>query len=143
MKASDLMTSTQIWSCRENTSAREAAKMMGEHDVGAIPILDQQGRLEGIVTDRDLCLRILGTGQSPETPVRTVMSRDVHCVQADADLEDIVSIMRKYKVRRVPVVNRENRLQGFLSQADLLRALHGSPQERELVEVLEVISEPG
>lgn len=143
MKARDLMTSDHVWACSETADVREVAQMMADHDVGAIPVLDPQGRLEGIVTDRDLCCRILARGMSFETPVRRVMSGDVRTVRPDADLREIEQAMAEHKIRRMPVVDEDNRLQGFIAQADLLRACaEHRRQEHGVVETLETISEP-
>ncbi len=142
MKAQDVMTPEHLWVCGESTNARDVAQMMSEHNVGAIPVLDDQSRLEGIVTDRDLCCRVIAQGRSPETPVREIMSMSMHSVRPEADLHEVEALMRQYKVRRIPVVDDSNRLQGFISLADLSRHCHGQPEEHELAEVLEAICAP-
>ena len=142
MKANEIMTAHEVWACSETTTVRETATMMAQHDVGSIPILDGEGRLEGIVTDRDLCVKVLGGGLPPDTPVREVMTRSVRTVPADASLEDVESVMREYRIRRVPVVNESNRLLGFIALADLARHCHKRSERRELVEVLEAVSAP-
>ncbi|KKK83651.1 hypothetical protein LCGC14_2791240, partial [marine sediment metagenome] len=76
--------------------------------------LDTNGRLEGIVTDRDLCCRVLGQGRSFDTPVREVMSMTMHTVHPDADLSEVESIMRENKIRRIPVVDDDDRLRELL-----------------------------
>lgn len=142
MKASELMTREYLWSCSESTDCREAAEMLAQHDIGSVPVLDSEGKLEGIVTDRDICCRLVARGMSFETPVREIMTREVHTVHADADVKTVESLMREYKIRRVPVVDDDNRLQGFIAQADLIRELHGWLKDHELVKTLEEISTP-
>lgn len=143
MKASELMTSEYLWACAETTNAREVAQMMYDHDIGAVCVLDVNGRLEGIVTDRDITCRLVGAGLSPSTPVRDIMSTSVCSVHPDADLREIESAMRRHKVRRLPVVDQEDKLQGLVSIADLAHHCRGPQAEHELVAVLEAVSTPG
>ncbi|NLG34050.1 MAG: CBS domain-containing protein, partial [Lentisphaerae bacterium] len=98
------MTTGDLWALAEDSRCNHAAQMLAQHDIGALPVLADNGRLVGIVTDRDLCCRVLAQGREPETPVRDIMSTNVHCVQSDADIEDVESVMRQFRVRRVPVV---------------------------------------
>jgi CBS-domain-containing membrane protein len=142
MKARDIMTSDHIWACNEATPAREAAQMMVEHNVGSLPVVDNQGRLSGIVTDRDLCCRVLASGMDSQTPVSHVMSKPVHMVHPDSELREIERIIGEYRIRRLPVVDEDGRLQGFIAMADLARKVHGLFQERHLAEVLGVVSQP-
>ena len=81
MKASDIMTAHDLWATSDSSDIIEVSRMMAEHNVGAIPVLDEMGRLEGIVTDRDICCRIVAQGKSYETPVRDIMSRSVQTVR--------------------------------------------------------------
>ncbi len=142
MNASDLMASDHVWACAETADARSVACMMLDYDVGAIPVLDSDGRLEGIVTDRDLCCRVIAEGRSYETPIRDVMSTSVQTVHCDADLHEIESLMREYKIRRLPVVDSDYCLRGFVSFADLARHCHSPVEEHELVGVMESICTP-
>ena len=96
-----------------------AAQAMQELDVGAIPVCNQE-RLVGIVTDRDLVVR--GVAQKRldgDTPIDDVMSRTPLWCFEDQPVDDVVAYMRKAKVRRVPVIDRENRLVGMVSLGDL------------------------
>lgn len=143
MKARDIMTPHDIWSCAETDDCRHAARLMLQHDIGSIPVLDSMGRLEGIVTDRDICLRIVAEGRTYETPVREVMSEPVHTCVPDSDLSEVEEVMRDHKVRRLPVVDAGKRLLGFISLGDLARHSHGLWKEHRLAEVLETVSSPG
>ncbi|MFW6061474.1 MAG: CBS domain-containing protein [Planctomycetota bacterium] len=138
MQARELMTSDQIWACADNSDARECAQMMRDHNVGAIPVLDQEGKLEGILTDRDICCRLVAEGRTMETPVRDLMTKEPQFVKPDTDLQDCERMMRENKIRRLPVVNDEMKLQGFISTADIAR----KRESKEIAEVMETISRP-
>ena len=101
-------------------TVREAARLMGEEDVGSLPVVDEGERLIGIVTDRDVAVRVVGRGlDSDTTVVGDVASRDVVALTPDHDLDDALRLMAKEQVRRVPVVVQENQLVGMLAQADV------------------------
>ena len=142
MNAREIMESNEVWACAETDDCRHVARMMAEHDVGSIPLLDKEGRLDGIVTDRDICCRIVAEGRSFETPARDVMSSPVFTCSPDADLREIEAIMRENKIRRLPVVDDDRKLRGFISLGDLARHCHGLWKEHHLAEVLESVSSP-
>ena len=142
MKAKDVMKSDHLWACSTTTDARQASILMTRHDVGCLPVLDDQGRLEGIITDRDIVIRVLAQGLSFETPVREVMSKPVHTIHPFADIREVESMMEQFKVRRLPVVDENYRLQGIISISDLARKYHGFLKEHRLAEVLEYVSTP-
>ena len=142
MNAQDLMSPHEVWVCSETDDCRRVAQLIVEHDVGAIPVLDELGRIEGIVTDRDICCRIVAEGRSFETPAREIMTSPVCTCSPYADLKEIEAIMREHKVRRLPVVDANNKLQGFISLGDLARHCHGLWKEHRLAEVLESVSTP-
>ena len=97
---------------------------------------------EGIVTDRDLCIKVIAQGYSFETPVREFMSTPAHFVRPDATVQEMESLMRRHKIRRLPVVDEEQRLQGFISISDLARHCETYEDEHDLIEVLESVSTP-
>ncbi len=136
MNASDIMTAHEIWACSEPANDQEVAEMMVDHDVGAIPVLDQQGRLEGIVTDRDLCCKLIAEGRSFDTPVRELMSEPVQSVHPETSLHEIESLMRQYRIRRLPVVDENQKLQGFISIADMALHCCSTEEEHEFVSVM-------
>ena len=117
---------------------REIARMMAECDCGAVPIGDND-RLVGIITDRDIAVRAVALGKSPDTPVREVMSRDVLYCYVDEDIDDVASNMADMKVRRLPVLSPEKRLVGIVSLGDI--AMADGPQSSGVA--LCGISEPG
>ena len=96
----------------------EAARMMAEKDAGSLPVGDND-RLVGVITDRDIAIRAVAKGLGGDTPVATVMSREVLYCFDDEELEDVAQNMGEQKVRRLPVVNRDKRLVGIISLADI------------------------
>jgi CBS-domain-containing membrane protein len=141
-KARDLMTENPQCVTPE-TTAQEAARMMETHDVGSLPVVESSTskRLIGIVTDRDLALRVLGRGEAGNTPVRNVMSGDLVCVRMEDDLDEVEKLMGRNQVRRIPVLDNEKKLVGVIAQADLARE-RKAVGEKDLGKVLEKISEP-
>jgi CBS domain-containing protein len=99
---------------------REAARLMAENDLGALPVREND-RLIGMLTDRDIAVRGVATGCSPDAKVRHVMSTEVLYCFDDEDLDDVAKNMGDIKVRRLPVVNRDKRLVGIVSIGDVVR----------------------
>ncbi len=119
-----------------DTPVREAARLMREEDAGVLPVV-HEGRVMGIVTDRDLTTRILAEGRDPNTRVSDVMSSDVHVCSADEKLVDAVRLMGEENVRRLPVVDRDDRLKGMISMTDVARE---AEMDYALQEALEQIA---
>ena len=121
----------------QQTSVREAARLMEEEDVGSLPIVGDGTRLIGIVTDRDIATRAVARGLDPEqTPVMEIASKEVYVLTPDDDLDEALETMARAQVRRVPIVVRENELVGMVSQADVARAT----KEKTTGEVVEAVS---
>ena len=111
---------------------------MEVEDVGSLPVVTEDGRLVGIVTDRDIAIRAVAKGRDPRTtPVAEVASREPLAVSAQADLEEAMTLMADRQLRRLPVVDGDA-LVGMLAQADVARV----GREKDVGEVVEVISEP-
>jgi len=122
MKVQELMT-TEVGTCRAFDNADRAAQIMWERDCGAVPILDQEGRVVAMLTDRDLCMAAMTQGRAlSEIRVSSAMSRDLWACRPDDDLSQTEAVMRTRKVRRLPVVDGEGKLVGLLSLSDLARA---------------------
>lgn len=118
------------------TPVTEAAQLMESEDVGSLPILEGE-HVAGVVTDRDIVIRAIAKGKDPRgMPVREVASRDLVTIGADEDLSDALKLMASHQVRRLPVVDEENRLVGVLAQADV--ALEA--KEKAVGEMVEEIS---
>jgi CBS domain-containing protein len=120
------------------TSVSEAAQLMASEDVGSLPILEGD-KLTGIITDRDVVVRAVAQGKDPRgMPVREVATPDPVTIRPDEDLSDALKLMASYQVRRLPVVDEDNRLVGVLSTAD---AATKAGKEKDVGEMLEGISQ--
>ena len=119
MKVSKCMT-RDVELVSPTQTIRDAAQMMADLDAGALPV-QQDDRLVGMITDRDIAVRAVAQGKSPETPVRDVMSPELLYCFDDQEIEDVSRNMGEVKVRRLPVVNRDKRLVGIISIGDLAR----------------------
>ncbi len=119
MKVKDAMHKGVDW-VNPNTPVTELAKLMRQHDIGAIPI-GENDRLIGMVTDRDIvCKGLAEDGFDPRrATARDVMSPGIHCCQEDDDLAKAVRHMEKLQVRRLPVINAKKRMVGILSLGDI------------------------
>jgi CBS domain-containing protein len=143
MKASDLTTAHEVWACIDTDDARHVAMAMRDHNIRSLPVLDADGRLEGIVTERDLVVRLLARGRSFETPVHELMTRPVQTIRMDTPLEEIEAIMRRHRIHHLPVTDEDNHLKGFVSISDLIRHCKGTDLEHDLFSVLEATHAPG
>jgi signal-transduction protein with cAMP-binding, CBS, and nucleotidyltransferase domain len=102
-------------------SIQDAAAAMKHENVGTLVVLDAQGRIEGLVTDRDLVVRALSEGRDPaRTRVADVMTRNPRMISADAPIEEALALMHSLGVRRIPVVGPKGALFGVLSVDDVV-----------------------
>lgn len=116
-RISELMT-TNVKVVRPDETVQNAAKLMAEMDVGAIPVCDGK-RLQGMVTDRDITIRATAEGRGGNTPVSEVMTTDViWCTEQD-DTQDVLERMGEAQVRRIPVVDQDRNLVGIVALGDL------------------------
>ncbi len=137
MKVRDVMT-RDVQTVRPEERVEVAASFMLTADAGSIPVIDS-GRLVGMITDRDIAVRGIAKGYGPDTPVKELMTNDVICVREDEDVEDAASKMSRAQVRRLPVIDDQERLCGIVSVGDLSR----ETDEDVAGEALEGVSEPG
>ena len=105
------------------TTAQEADRKMKTEDVGSLPIVDGD-ELVGVVTDRDIAIRLVAEGKGAETTVGEIASKDVVCIDPQQSLEEAARLMAEHQVRRLPVVEEDGRLVGMLAQADVAQAGH-------------------
>lgn len=117
MQVLDIMT-TEIEVVDPDCSLREVAQKMRDFDFGAMPVCDGT-RILGLITDRDLVLRAIAEGKAGDSPVREVLQGPVFWVYEDLDLEEAHEKMKKEKIRRLIVLNRNKKLVGILSLGDL------------------------
>lgn len=122
-----------------------AARLMADHDVGALPVTQGNGRLIGMITDRDVVVRLLARGRDPlRCRIEDAMTEDVHPVRMEDDVEAALDVMARHRVRRVPVVDDRDRIVGMLSQADVARhARNRGMRPGQVTETISEISEPG
>lgn len=146
MRASQIMTRNPE-TVTPDTSLTDVAERMRDLDVGIIPVVDSDAgdRLVGVITDRDIVVRAAAEGKDPrKAKVRDHMTDDVGVIGMNASVREVFDVMKRERVRRVPVVDGENRLVGIIAQADLAVDYAGLDLQREteVEEVLERISEP-
>src|SRR5271165_4824600 len=150
MKASDVMT-RNIFSVRPDARVAEAIRTMLDKQISGLPVIDEAGRLVGILTEGDLLRRgetgterqrprwleiLMGPGRLAGEYVRThgrkvdgIMTRDLVSVAPDTPLKEVVELMERHRIKRVPVLDGDVPV-GILSRADLLRALLGALEEK-------------
>jgi CBS domain-containing protein len=121
MKVQELMT-RDVASCSAADNLSAAARSMWERDCGVVPVLDDERRVVGMVTDRDLAMAAY-TQSRPlhEILVSTAMSREVHVCRGEDSIDTAQESMRRERVRRLPVIDSERRLVGILSLNDIAR----------------------
>lgn len=119
-------------------TAAFAAQAMDELDIGAIPVCDGE-KLVGMVTDRDIALRVVAQGCPADTPLSDIMSPDVVWCSENDSTDTVMDEMAGYQIRRLPVVDRDKRLVGILSLGDL--AAKGASAKRA-GDTLGVVSQP-
>jgi CBS domain-containing protein len=135
MRVSEIMTKN-VRTATPDTSLREIAAIMREGDMGAVPIIDD-GKLIGIVTDRDIVVRAVSEGKSADSPVGETMTSELFTVAPDDYVFEAVRLMGDKQVRRVPVINNDGSLAGIIAMADVALEME---DEREIAETLEEIS---
>src|SRR5262245_22325956 len=125
MKVRDLQTS-DVHSCGPDTNLAEAAQIMWECDCGVVPVVDDQRKLVGMITDRDIAIATTTRSLAPaDIRVRHVMSTgQLYSCRPDDDVRAALTTMGEHRVRRLPVTDRENHLVGILSLNDLVKRVN-------------------
>jgi CBS domain-containing protein len=134
-KCSEVMTKDPFC-CLPNDSVEKAASMMKRENVGSIPVIEteQTKKLIGIVTDRDLALKIIAGGLDPKsTKVNAVMTYEVVTCLADDDVQKALDAMAEHQLRRIPVVNNDNTIVGIIAQADVATRVDQPNKTAEMV----------
>jgi CBS domain-containing protein len=123
-----------------------AARLMRDCDCGALPVVNNYGRLIGMITDRDIAMRLVARGADTRRAlVSDAMTDETFCCYVNDRLEDCMRQMARHRVRRLPIVNDDDQIVGIISQGDLARhaeAFHGSGERRQFAETVSEISEP-
>ena len=138
MKVSDAMTS-QVSTAAPTDTVRKVAQVMAHVETGAVPIV-QDGKVVGLVTDRDIVLRVVAEGRSFDSPISEAMSEgDVQSVREDDVLADATAKMASHQIRRLVVLNEAGKLTGILSLGDVAKD-YGAKQVGKTLE--EISAEP-
>jgi CBS domain-containing protein len=136
MKNSDIMTKDLVYSLPSDMVS-DVAKLMKDEDIGPVLIVDESNngkRLVGIVTDRDLALKVVGEGRDPKsTRVEDVMTGSLVTCRADDDVQNAMRAMAQNQLRRIPVVDDSGQLVGIISQADVATRLNEPQSTAEVV----------
>lgn len=126
--------------CKAETPLREVAQMMVDNDCGQIPVVDADGKPVGVVTDRDITVRVVAAGKDGAgATAADAMSTPCRTVNSDTSLYDCTCLMEAEKIRRIPVTDADGKLAGIVSIADL--ALAGKAEAT--AQVVKEVSEPG
>lgn len=134
-RCSDIMT-RDVRTATPDMALRDVAQMMRDGDMGSVPVVEDD-RLVGIVTDRDIVVRCIAEGRSSNTPISQAMTTEIFAVKPDDFVFEAVRLMGDKQVRRIPVIDKDRRLAGIISMADV--ALE-TEDELEIAETLEEIS---
>lgn len=145
MQIRDIMSSPAV-TCRADDLLDVAAQLMWDHDCGAIPVTDETGKIIGMITDRDICMATYTRGHALKNiRVTDAMAKQVFACRADDSIDAAERMMSAKQIRRIPVVDRDNRAVGFLSLSDLARSADSrkkEPADREIVKTLSAICQP-
>ncbi len=134
-KCREIMTGNVKTASREMT-LREVATLMRDGDMGAMPVVEN-GKLVGIVTDRDIVVRAIAEGRDAQTPIGDVMTSEIFSAKEDDFVFEAIRLMGDKQVRRIPVTNDSGELSGIIAMADIALEME---DEREIAETLEDIS---
>ena len=137
MKVSEVMT-REVQTVRPDQPVQDAASFMLSADAGSIPVTDGD-RLIGMITDRDIAVRGVAKGYGPDTPVRELMTGDIICARVDDNVEEVATKMSEARVRRLPVIDSQEKLCGIVSLGDLSR----ETDDETATQALEGVSQPG
>lgn len=125
--------------CQPENTAIEAAELMRREDCGLVPVVSENGKLIGVLTDRDIVVKIVAEGRDARsTAVSEVMSTDLVTCLPQETIETVMEQMATRQVRRIPIVERDGSLVGIVAQADIATRI-ANPQETG--QVVQAISE--
>lgn len=139
-KCDEVMTKNPVF-CLPNDTVAKVAHLMKQENVGAIPIIENAAtmKLIGIVTDRDLALKVVAEGlDSKTTKAETVMTHEVVTCLADDDMQKALDAMAAHQLRRIPVVDKDHKIVGIIAQADVATRVD---QPQKIAEVVKEISQ--
>jgi CBS domain-containing protein len=121
MKAKDVMT-RDVKSCRPESNLAQAGALMWDYDCGVLPVADDAERVMGLITDRDITVRLVALeADARNAAVSDCMTREAIACHADEPIRECMRQMSRHQIRRLPIVNAQNQVIGMLSQSDLAR----------------------
>ncbi len=135
-KCEDIMTKDPVC-CSPDDTVDDVAQLMRDQDIGPVAVCDgeETKRLIGIVTDRDIVVKVVAEGLDPKTTrVESIMSSNLATCRIDEDAETAVERMRERQVRRIPVLDDRGRLAGIISQADVATRMRRTDETAKVVE---------
>ena len=149
MNVFEVMT-RRVFSCRPEDTLAAAAAAMWDHDVGCLPVVGDEERVIGMITDRDICMAAYTrAARLDEVAIASVMSRRLHACSPEQTVSAAEEVMRLDRVRRTPVIDQRGRLLGILSLGDLAREAiaqkrrrYGEALDEEITTTLAAVSQP-
>lgn len=139
----DEICTQDVRDCRPEQSLADAARMLWETDCGSLPVVDDQRRVVGVITDRDICMATcVRSVRASNVRVREAMTQPAITCRAEDTIEDAMSTMAVHRIRRLPVVGTAGRLAGVLSVHDILSRL-GEDRAAAVVRMMQAIGGPG
>ena len=140
MKVREIMTS-DVKACRPETNLAEAVKLMWDRDCGVLPVVKSDGKVSGMITDRDICVAMVTRGQTADRiTVSDVTTGKAYTCSPDDDAVVALQTMKMQRVRRLPVVDAQGRLRGILSLNDVLTHA-GAASSTEIMSTIASICE--
>jgi len=140
-KCRDIMTKDPVF-CQESDTVATAAKLMLKHNIGALPVVGTlaERKLVGIVTDRDLAMKVVAPGRSAEkTAVYDVMSRPVVTCSPDDDYQKALELMEQHQIKRIVAIDRGKHVVGMISEADIALRI---PDQKKIEELVRSVVRP-
>ena len=143
MKVSSLIRRS-VTSCTIDDNLERAAQLMWNHDIGCLPVIDHEGHIAGVVTDRDACMAAYTQGIPLRAiPVTTAMARRVFSCREGDEVEAVETAMREHQIRRMPVIDDQGHPVGIISLNDIARASStGKVSAPEVVATLAAVTAP-
>ena len=139
MKCRDIMTKN-VKTCQEECKVKDAVQIMNDYNCGFVPVINKDNQLSGVVTDRDIAIHALLDGKDPEQmKIGEFMTKSIISAHPNDNIDLAIREMKENKVRRIPVVDDNNKVVGIISLGDVA-VLSG--EEHETFEALETISSP-
>ncbi len=126
MRIKQLMTS-DVATCRPDSNLAVVAQLMWDRDCGLVPVVDATGKVVGVITDRDVCIAAATRRLAPEqiTAAQAMSHQPIHTIRPDDRVEQALAMMKRFQVRRLPVVGADRALKGIVSLNDLVLATQG------------------